>query len=56
MVEASARLACQLQRSYPRVKTIRYHAYYRATLCPGLIEKRLQQIRNKAKEFGCDFN
>jgi hypothetical protein len=54
-IEASARLACQLQKKMPRVKKLSYHGFYRATSCPGLIENRLQQIREKAKEYGCVF-
>ncbi len=54
-IDASARLACQLQKKYPRLKNLSYHSFYRATSCPGLIEKRLKEIIQRAKELGCHF-
>lgn len=54
-LDASARLACQLQKKYPHIKKLSYHSFYRATSCPGLIEKRLKEIIERAKGFGCQF-
>lgn len=54
-IEASARLACQLQMKMPRIKKLSFHGFYRPTSCPGLIEERLRQIRDKVKEYGCVF-
>lgn len=54
-LDASARLACQLQKQYPRLKKLSYHSFYRATSCPGLIEKRLRDIIARAKGYGCQF-
>lgn len=54
-IDASARLACQLQKQFPRLKKLSYHSFYRATSCPGLIEQRLKEIIQRAKGYGCQF-
>lgn len=54
-LDASARLACQLQKEFPRLKKLSYHSFYRATSCPGLIEQRLKDIIQRAKGYGCLF-
>ncbi len=51
-----ARLSCQLQKKYPRMKNIRWHNYYHSTSCPGTIRKYIGQIREIAKGYGCEFN
>jgi N-acetylmuramoyl-L-alanine amidase len=51
-----ARLSCQLQKKYPRMKSIRWHSYYHSTSCPGTIKNYIGQIKAKAKELGCEFN
>lgn len=54
--EMLAKLSCQLQKKYPRMKTIRWHNYYNSTDCPGNIKDYVDQIRTLAKGYGCDFN
>jgi hypothetical protein len=51
-----ARLSCQLQKKYPRMKYLRWHNFYHSTSCPGTIKNYVGQIRAKAKEYGCEFN
>jgi hypothetical protein len=51
-----ARLSCQLQKKYPRIKTLAYHSQYHSTSCPGTFNEHMAQIQQKAKEYGCDFN
>lgn len=51
-----ARLSCQLQKKYPRIKSIKWHNFYHSTTCPGTIKKYIGQIKAKAKGYGCDFN
>jgi hypothetical protein len=57
LIDSLARLSCQLQKSYPRVKTIAFHNQYHRTSCPGSIQetKNLKAIQAKAKEYGCEF-
>lgn len=57
LVDMFARLSCQLQRQYPRIKTLAYHNQYHSTSCPGTIQlrKNMQAIQNKAREYGCEF-
>ena len=57
LIDSLARLSCQLQKSYPRIKTLAYHNQYHRTSCPGTIQeiKNLNAIQAKAKEYGCDF-
>ena len=50
-----ARLSCQLQKKYPRIKYIKWHSYYHSTSCPGTIKSYIGQIKTKAKRYGCDF-
>ena len=51
-----ARLSCQLQKKYPKIKNIKWHNYYHSTSCPGTIKSYIGQIKAMAKEYGCDFN
>ena len=51
-----ARLSCQLQKKYPRMKYIKWHNYYHDTSCPGTIKSYIGQIKTLAKGYGCDFN
>lgn len=51
-----ARLSCQLQKKYPRVKYLRWHNFYHTTTCPGTIKNYITAIRNLAKGYGCAFN
>lgn len=51
-----ARLSCQLQKKYPRIKRMAYHNQYHATSCPGTFMNYMETIKQKAKEYGCDFN
>lgn len=55
-IEMAGKLACELQRKHPRLKTIRVHRYYNSTDCPGLVEDRIPQIKAVAARFGCTFN
>jgi hypothetical protein len=50
-----ARLSCQLQKKYPRIKNIKWHNYYHSTSCPGTIRNYIDQIKTIAKEYGCTF-
>lgn len=56
VIDTAARLACQIQRQYPRVTNLTIHSNYHSTLCPGLIGERLGQIRDAARRYGCEFN
>jgi hypothetical protein len=56
LIDMSARLACDLQRKYPRLKTIKWHSYYKATSCPGVIKDNIKKIVEKAKDYQCEFN
>lgn len=51
-----ARTACQLQKKYPLMKSIKWHNYYHSTSCPGRIKNYISQIIAQAKVYGCDFN
>lgn len=51
-----ARLSCQLQKKYPRMKNIKWHSYYHSTSCPGSIKSYIGQIKTLAKGYGCEFN
>jgi hypothetical protein len=51
-----ARISCQLQKKYPRMKYIKWHNYYHDTSCPGTIKSYIGQIKTMAKGYGCDFN
>lgn len=53
--EMLARMSCQLQKKYPRMKNLSWHNFYNDTSCPGNIKEYIGQIRNLAKGFGCDF-
>ncbi len=54
--EMLARMSCQLQKKYPRMKKIRWHNFYNDTSCPGNIKDYVVQIRELAKGLGCEFN
>lgn len=51
-----ARLSCQLQKKYPRIKSIMWHSYYHSTTCPGTIKSYIGRIKTLAKGYGCEFN
>jgi hypothetical protein len=51
-----AKLSCQLQKKYPRMKVIKWHSYYHDTTCPGTIKSYIGQIKTLAKRYGCEFN
>lgn len=51
-----ARLSCQLQKKYPRMKNIKWHSLYHPTTCPGKIKDYVGQIRTMARGYGCEFN
>lgn len=61
-IDMVSRLSCQLQKKYPRIKTLTYHSYYHTTSCPGTFYDKdpkkdyMVKIQQKAKEYGCDFN
>lgn len=50
-----ARMACQLQKKYPRMKNIKWHSQYNSTDCPGTVKNFVTQIKNMAKGYGCEF-
>jgi hypothetical protein len=50
-----ARLSCQLQKKYPRIKNIKWHNFYHSTTCPGNLKNYIGQIKSLAKEYGCTF-
>lgn len=51
-----ARLSCQLQKKYPKMKNLRWHNFYNSTTCPGTIKDFVPAIRTLAKGYGCAFN
>lgn len=51
-----ARMACQLQKKYPNMKSIKWHSYYHSTSCPGTIKDYVGQIKTLARNYGCEFN
>lgn len=50
-----ARTSCQLQKKYPRMKTIKWHSYYHPTSCPGTILQYIDEIKTLARNYGCEF-
>lgn len=51
-----AKLSCEIQKKYPRVKKIVPHSYFKpSTECPGDIIDELENIAKMAKNFGCHF-
>lgn len=54
-IDMVARLSCQLQKKYPRIKSLAYHNQYHRTTCPGNFTNYMDTIKQKAKEYGCDF-
>ena len=57
LIDMFARLSCQLQKQYPRIKKLSYHNKYHSTSCPGTIQYRagMEAIQLKAREYGCEF-
>jgi hypothetical protein len=61
-IDMVARLSCQLQKKYPRIKNLTHHSNYHSTSCPGNFYKidpkknNMVKVQQKAKEYGCDFN
>jgi hypothetical protein len=55
VLDSMARTSCQIQKKYPRVKYIKWHNFYNATSCPGLIRKSIPQIKSLARNYGCEF-
>ncbi len=53
--DAIARTICQLQKQYPRMKSIKWHSYYHSTDCPGTVKDAISDIISRAKRLGCDF-
>jgi hypothetical protein len=51
-----ARTACQLQKRYPNMKSIKWHNYYHNTSCPGTILDYIGKIKALARNYGCEFN
>jgi len=51
-----ARLSCQIQKTYPKIKTIKWHSFYKDTDCPGDIKLYIDAIIKLTKEYGCEFN
>lgn len=51
-----ARTSCQLQKKYPKIKTIKWHSYYHPTTCPGDLKNYIGQIKAMARTLGCEFN
>lgn len=54
-LDGTARLACQLQKKYPRMKKIKWHSNFKATECPGTIQHFVPEIIKIAKDYGCSF-
>ena len=51
-----ARLSCQLQKKYHRIKFLKWHNYYHDTTCPGTIRDYVSQIKILTRNYGCEFN
>lgn len=51
-----AKLSCEIQKKYPRVKKFKPHQFYKQTECPGSVKQRLSKLVQFAKEFSCDFS
>jgi hypothetical protein len=52
-----ARLSCQLQKSFPRIKNIMWHAHYnKEKFCPGDLKDSINKIKSITKRYGCEFN
>lgn len=50
-----ARTSCQLQKKYPKMKNIKWHSYYHSTSCPGTLKNFIGEIKNLARNYGCEF-
>lgn len=55
-LDSVARMACQLQKKYPLIKNLKWHNYYHSTTCPGNLKSYIGQIKNLARNYGCEFN
>lgn len=55
-LDSVARMACQLQKKYPLIKNLKWHNYYHNTTCPGNLKSYIGQIKNLARNYGCEFN
>lgn len=55
LLKQTAKLACSLQKKYPRLKQIKPHQFFKQTECPGTVKEYLNKIIAYAKEFSCDF-
>jgi N-acetylmuramoyl-L-alanine amidase len=51
-----ARMSCQLQKKYPRIKNLKWHNFYHNTTCPGTIKQYIEKIKTLARKYGCEFN
>lgn len=51
-----AKLSCQLQKNYPKIKNIKWHNFYMPTTCPGTVKKYVENIKLKSRNYGCEFN
>ncbi len=51
----AAKLACSLQKKYPSINQLTYHALYTPTACPGLIKEKIELIKQYTRNFGCKF-
>lgn len=54
-LEMAAKMSCQLQKKYPKIKYIKWHSLYNATTCPGNLRLHIEKIKKIAKGYGCDF-
>lgn len=51
-----AQVMCDIQRRNPRITTFKPHRYFTNTECPGNVYAKFEDIKNYAKELGCDFS
>ncbi len=51
-----ARLSCQLQKKYKKIKYLKWHNFYHPTTCPGTIKEYVHGIIMMARKYGCEFN
>lgn len=54
-LEMAAKLSCQLQKKWPRIKKISWHSNYKQTTCPGDLKDYIGQIKTIARGLGCEF-
>ena len=55
-LETAAKLSCQLQKQYPRIKKMGWHSQYNTTSCPGNLKDHINEVKKIAKGYGCEFN